>query len=99
MGYVHTFESRDEVIRELLHGRHRHNLEGWQCARCPRLHVRIRSPMLTPFSAGMQLPEGVVVDVDKDWRRNQEAAAKAPMCPTDAAPMIRLDRQHPARSR
>ncbi len=99
MTYIHTFESRAEVIRELLHGQHRHNLEGWQCTRCTRLHVRIRSPMLTPFSADVRLPEGVLVDVDKDWRRSRQAAATPPICPTDSATMIRLDREHPARSR
>ncbi len=97
MAFVHTFVARADVIQELLHGRHRHNLEAWQCTSCPRLHVRIRSAMLTPFSGELSLPEGTQVDVDKDWRRGQAAAATVPVCPADGTAMIRLDRDHPVR--
>jgi hypothetical protein len=72
-GRLFVFDGRDDVIREILHGSHAHNLRGHECAACGRLRVHVRTPMLTPFSSPdhMRLPGRLAVDVDSDWQKWQ----------------------------
>ena len=86
-----VYDSRADVIHELLHGSHAHNLVKFECRSCLRIHVRVTSPMLTPFSGGrLRVPDGVIVSVDEDWKRwiMNRGARETPDCPACGVAMV-----------
>jgi endogenous inhibitor of DNA gyrase (YacG/DUF329 family) len=89
-----VFESREDVVNEILRGSHAHNLRGFECATCKRLHVRVQSNKLTPFSARVRVPADVVLDVDPDWQKwclSGPVDESSPSCPTCGRPMVPLE--------
>ena len=91
-----VFESRMQVIDEILHGNHAHNLRGYRCHTCDRLLVRVVTPMLTPFSRpqNLRLPPGLLLDVETEWGWRDPAkpaeSVSPPICTNDGAVMERL---------
>ena len=89
--FAFVFDSRADVVHELLHGSHAHNLIKFECRGCLRIHVRVRSPMFTPFSGRKwSVPDGVVVTVDEDWQR--WSASRDGSQPRDCHPRATISR-------
>jgi hypothetical protein len=64
-----VFDSREDVVREIIQGQHAHHLRGFECTSDGRIVVRVDTPKLTPFSAHVRVRDGVTVDADTDWRK------------------------------
>ncbi len=86
-----VFDSREDVLREALHGDFRRYLVAFECPDCGRLHVHVFTLLLTPFSdpASISVPDGVLLDVT-NWGGSAERRIPPMVCPTNGVEMRRL---------
>ena len=93
-----VFDSRDDVIREIIDGQTADSVEGYECHHCGRIMVRVFTPKLTPFSAASyrRVPAGVEVDSEVLWGNDGAHDLPLPVCPRDAAEMVRIAQHRPA---
>ncbi len=92
-----VFDSRDDVIHEIVDGQTADSVEGYECLRCGRIMVRVFTPKLTPFSAASyrKVPAGVEVDSEVVWGKDGAHDLPPPVCPGEGAEMVRITPHRP----
>ena len=83
-----VFDSRADMLRELIDGADAAYLVGYECPKCHALHVINFRERMTPFSyrPGMQVPAGVHITVE----HGVFGAISSKLCRTDWTAMVAI---------